>query len=63
VSKEPSKKSFEGAYYFVRSVHPDLPADVIEKVAKKIAKQMDKITAPPRRKRKPRSSLPGGADE
>jgi len=51
VSKEPSKKSFEGAYCFVRSVHPDLPAEVIEKVATKIAKQMDKVITPPRRKR------------
>lgn len=51
MSKDPSKKSFEGAYYFVRSVHPDLPAEVIERVATKIAKQMDKILAPRRRGR------------
>lgn len=51
MSNEPSKKSFEDAYYFVRSVHPDLPAEVIERVATKIAKQMDKIVAKPKRRR------------
>ena len=40
---EPSKKAFESAYYFVRSIYPDLPAEVVEQAATKIAKQLDKI--------------------